>query len=79
MAKDRPWNQPAYTEPPAPEGFDLGSASDEEVRSYCLQRARDFLVRAEAGDSAISSDRQLKIASQYALIASAFRVDPGLT
>jgi hypothetical protein len=73
MPKDRPWNRRAYTQAPAPE--DLDTASDAEVRSYCLQRARAFLVRAEAEDSAISSDRQLKIASQYAMIAQAFRPD----
>ncbi|GHH38199.1 hypothetical protein FHS35_007613 [Streptomyces umbrinus] len=77
MAKDRPWNQAAYTQSPKPEGLDLDAASDDEVRSYCLRRARAFLVRAEAEDSAINSRHQLEIASQYAMIAQAFREDPG--
>jgi len=76
MPKDRPWNRPAYTQPPAPDGFDLDAASDDEVRSYCLRRARSYLVRAEADDSAINSSHQLEIASQYAMIAQAFREDP---
>ncbi|MET7704055.1 hypothetical protein [Streptomyces sp. NPDC005485] len=75
MPKDRarPWNQPQYTEPPAPEGFDFADATDDEVRAYCLRRSRAFLARAEATDSAVSSDRQLGFAAQYAMIAQAFR------
>lgn len=46
MPKDRPWNGPAYTRAPAPDGPDLDNACDEEVRRYCLQRSRAFLVRA---------------------------------
>ncbi|MEU9245853.1 hypothetical protein [Streptomyces sp. NPDC048385] len=76
MPKDRPWNRAAYTQAPAPDGFDFDTATDEEVRAYCLRRSRAFLARAEAEDSTISSDRQLKIASQYAVIAQAFRPDP---
>ncbi|MDX3638282.1 hypothetical protein [Streptomyces sp. MB09-02B] len=76
MAKDRPWNRAEYTAPPAPEGFSLGDASDEEVRAYCLQRSRAFLARAEAKEAAISSDRQLEIAAHYAMIAHAFRPGP---
>ncbi|MEV1064508.1 hypothetical protein [Streptomyces sp. NPDC050263] len=63
MAKDRPWNRAESTAPPAPEGFNLGDASDEEVRAYCLQRSRAFLARAETTEAAISSDRQLDIAA----------------
>lgn len=73
MAKDRPWNRPEFTKAPAPEGFNLGDASDEEVRAYCLQRSRAYLARAETTDAAISSDRQLEIAAHYAMIAQAFR------
>jgi hypothetical protein len=76
MPKDRPWNRPAYTQAPASDDLDLGNASDEDVRHYCLQRARAFLVRAEAEDSVINSRHQLEIASQYAMIAQAFRQDP---
>ncbi|WP_406221594.1 hypothetical protein [Streptomyces canus] len=76
MPKDRPWNRAAYTQAPGTEGVDLDNASDEEIRHYCLQRARAFLVRAEAEDSAINSRHQLEISSQYAMIAQAFRQDP---
>ncbi|MFF4548613.1 hypothetical protein ACFY1J_31005 [Streptomyces sp. NPDC001406] len=74
MAKDRPWNRPEYTEPP--EAFNIGDATDEEVRAYCLRRSRAFLARAETTDAAISSDRQLQIAAHYAMIAQAFRPGP---
>lgn len=75
MTQKRPWNRAEFTEAPAPD-FDFEGASEDEVRAYCLQRSRSFLARAEAQDSAISSSRQLEIASQYAMIAQAFRPDP---
>ncbi|MGW3635648.1 hypothetical protein ACWD7F_36970, partial [Streptomyces sp. NPDC005122] len=74
MSQNRPWNRPEFTQAPAGD-FDFADASDDEVRSYCLQRSRTFLARAESTDAAISSNRQLEIASQYAMIAQAFRVD----
>ncbi|MFF7260672.1 hypothetical protein ACFZCL_10360 [Streptomyces sp. NPDC008159] len=76
MTKNMPWNRPEHTAPPAPDGFNIGDASDEEVRAYCLQRSRAFLARAEATKAAISSDRQLEIAAHYAIIAQAFRPGP---
>ncbi|MFF9040167.1 hypothetical protein ACF090_32400 [Streptomyces sp. NPDC014892] len=76
MAKERPWNRAEYTTPPAQDGLNLGNASDEEVRAYCLQRSRAFLARAETTEAAISSGRQLEIAAQYAIIAQAFRPGP---
>ncbi|MFD5402965.1 hypothetical protein [Streptomyces griseorubiginosus] len=76
MPKDRPWNRAACTQAPALDDLDLDNARDEEVRRYCLQRARTFLARAEHDDSAINSRQQLEIASQYATIAQAFRQDP---
>ncbi|MFC8361466.1 hypothetical protein ACFUIY_16580 [Streptomyces griseorubiginosus] len=76
MPKDRPWNRAAYTQAAALDDLDLDNARDEEVRRYCLRRARAFLARAEADDSAINSRQQLEIASQYATIAQAFRQDP---
>ncbi|MEH0428831.1 hypothetical protein QBB34_21350 [Streptomyces stelliscabiei] len=72
MAK-RPWDRPEYTQSPELEGSSLGNANNEEVRNYCLQRARAFLARAEDTDSGMPSSRQLEIASQYAMIAEAFR------
>jgi hypothetical protein len=75
MSQNRPWNRAEFTQAPAAD-FDFADASDDEVRSYCLQRSRAFLARAESTDAAISSNRQLEIASQYAMIAQAFRVDP---
>jgi hypothetical protein len=74
MTQKRPWQRDEFTQAPAPD-FDFAVASDDEVRSYCLQRSRAFLARAEAPDSAISSSRQLEIAAHYAMIAQAFRVD----
>lgn len=76
MTKDGPWNRAEYTEFPAPENFDIAEAGDEEVRAYCLQRSRAFLARAETTKAVISSDRQLEIAAQYAMIAQAFRPGP---
>ena len=76
MPKDRPWNRAAYIQAAALDNLDLDNARDEEVRRYCLQRARAFLARAEADDSAIDSRQQLEIASQFATIAEAFRRDP---
>lgn len=72
MAEKRPWKRSEFTEAPDAD-FDFAGADDQDVRSYCLRRARDFLARAEATDSGISSSRQLEIASQYAMIAQAFR------
>lgn len=76
MSKSRPWNRSEYTQPPASAGFNLGDASDEEVRAYCLRRSRVFLAKAEDTESVISSDRQLQIAANYAIIAQAFRAGP---
>lgn len=73
MSQNRPWNRAEFTQAPA--DFDFAEADDSEVRSYCLQRSRAFLARAEATDAAISSSRQLEIAAQYAMIAQAFRLD----
>ncbi|MFC8678103.1 hypothetical protein ACFUEN_36125 [Streptomyces griseorubiginosus] len=78
MPKDRPWNRATYTRAAALDDLDLDNARDEEVRRYCLQRARAFLARAEDEESAINSRQQLEIASQYATIAQAFRRDPDL-
>ncbi|MFE9432833.1 hypothetical protein [Streptomyces sp. NPDC006640] len=75
MIQKRPWQRTEFTEAP-PADFDFGGALDDEVRSYCLQRARAFLARAEAPDSAIGSTRQLEIAAHYAMIAQAFRPGP---
>ena len=75
MTQKRPWKRAEFTQEPAPD-FDFADAADDEVRTYCLQRSRAFLARAEALDSAIGSSRQLDIAAQYAMIAQAFR--PGL-
>ena len=76
MATNRPWHRTEFTQPPAGDSFDFASATDEEVRAYCLQRTRAFLARAEDTDAAISSSRQLDIAAQYAMIAQAFRRGP---
>ncbi|MFR0354149.1 hypothetical protein [Streptomyces sediminimaris] len=75
MSTRRPWNRPEFTEAP-PEDFDFASATDEEMRAYCLQRTRAFLARAETLDSAINSSRQLEFAAHYAMIAQAFRPGP---
>lgn len=75
MSEKRPWNRPAFTQPPA-DDFDFEAAADDGIRLYCLSRARAFLARAEATDAAISSHRQLEIAAQYAMIAQAFRPGP---
>lgn len=75
MTQKRPWHRPEFTQPPESD-FDFEAASDDEVRTYCLGRARAFLARAEA-DAAIGSGRQLEIAAQYAMIAQAFREGPG--
>jgi hypothetical protein len=72
MSQNRPWNRAEFTQAPAAD-FDFEGADDSEVRSYCLQRSRAFLARAEATDAAINSSRQLEIAAQYAMIAQAFR------
>ncbi len=74
MGQKRPWGRAEFTEEPDPD-FDFAGASAGEVRAYCLRRSRAFLGRAEATDSGISSSRQLEIASQYAMIAEAFRSD----
>lgn len=78
MPKDRPWTRAAYTQAAALDDLDLAKAGDEEIRRYCLKRARAVLARAEADDSAIDSRQQLEIASQYATIAQAFRQDPDI-
>jgi hypothetical protein len=75
MTEKRPWRRPEFTEPPAGD-FDFDAASDEGIRLYCLRRSRAFLARAESTEAAISSNRQLEIAAQYAMIAQAFREDP---
>lgn len=78
MTQKRPWQRDEFTQAPALD-FDFEDASDDEVRSYCLQRSRAFLARAEAPDSAINSSRQLEIAAHYAMIAQAFRFEPETT
>ena len=75
ITQKRPWQRNEFTQEPAPD-FDFEDASDDEVRTYCLQRSRAFLARAETLDSAISSSRQLELAAQYAMIAQAFRPGP---
>jgi len=72
---NRPWHRPEYTTPPTPGILDLATAADEDVRAYCLNRARSFLARAEDTHAVVDSERPLKIAARYAAIAEAFRPD----
>lgn len=70
---DRPWHRPEYTTPPAPGALDFATASDDDIRAYCLNRARSFLARAEDTHAVVESERTLKIAARYAALAEAFR------
>ncbi|MGW6297164.1 hypothetical protein [Streptomyces sp. NPDC055058] len=86
MAKDRPWHrtpepQPERTlepehlpEPHRMVRLELLDMTDEEVRAYCLQWSRYYLLRHEMA-SRLNSEH-LEDAARFAQIAQAFRPDP---
>lgn len=85
MAKDRPWNRPGPKEIPGlPQteeavgafrykGADVRSMSDDQVRAFCLQKAKEFLHEAQIKASDTLGGPDLGVAAQYAAIAQAFR------